>query len=433
MGKPTVSVTAEPREGGEIVYGPLAAKTKNDDTNGQLSVLFNIKNNEGTAITFNQVTVEFIGSPNVSPVPIPVSPGVQIANGATAQWYFPTANNIILPDPAPGTVRFSLSFDTYTDPEVVELPLTPYASNGYPFPARTSDLKKGEFWGGQSAVHGGAGGGTQMFAYDLSVVGYDTGASQWRTVIEGTAGTANDHYHVWGKPIHALAAGTVVQFLDGMAENTPPGFPNPTPPTVEGNHFYIQHGADLALYAHLQPGTLPADLMVNGAAVAEGQVLGLAGNTGRSSEPHLHIQINRATVPWGGVGRPLTFRDAYVLDIGEVDTNAWPPNTNDAWNPIEGRAMPDTWSAIWPGKIKIGWSWKTLFYVLAWAWLIVIGGLMITPGGISCIKCGRLFESILATVSIGMGVIGLATQFASKAPRTGNPAPGLGTHMDMHS
>jgi hypothetical protein len=45
--------------------------------------------------------------------------------------------------------------------------------------------------------------------------------------------------------------------------------------------------------------------------------------------------------------------------------------------------------------------------VLAWAWIIIIGGLMITPGGVSCIVCGRTLTLGLAVVSIVLGAIGL--------------------------
>jgi hypothetical protein len=52
---------------------------------------------------------------------------------------------------------------------------------------------------------------------------------------------------------------------------------------------------------------------------------------------------------------------------------------------------------------------------LAWAWLIIIGGLLITPEGTWCIKCGGqdpgyigdLLVNVLSVVSIGLGVYGL--------------------------
>jgi hypothetical protein len=45
--------------------------------------------------------------------------------------------------------------------------------------------------------------------------------------------------------------------------------------------------------------------------------------------------------------------------------------------------------------------------VLAWAWIIIVGGLMITPGGISCIRCGPSLNLVIAIVSILLGVAGL--------------------------
>jgi hypothetical protein len=57
-------------------------------------------------------------------------------------------------------------------------------------------------------------------------------------------------------------------------------------------------------------------------------------------------------------------------------------------------------------------------YALAWAWMILIGGLLITPGGVLCIKCGPadpgyigdIFVNILGIVAIGLGIVGIARQ-----------------------
>jgi hypothetical protein len=423
MAKPNVTVVAEPRVAGSFVYGPLAAKSNADAENGQLAVAFNITNNEALPVTVGSVTISFTGQPSVpAKTAIPV-PQLAIPAGTTQLQYLLSPDHVILPVPAPASVSFSLAFDGFTDPVVLSLPLAQYASDGFLFPARSSDLKKGEFWGGSSAVHGGAGGGTQMFAYDLAVYGYNSTAG-WDRVIDGTTGNQNSDYHCWGKPIYAMADGTVAQFLDTVADNnTAPNFPVPTPNPVEGNHFYIQHGDVLAGYCHFQLGSMNPDLLAAGATVTEGQFLGLAGNTGNSSEPHLHLQIIRGAVPWGDVGMPLTFRGAYTLEMSQVDTKAWPANTNSPWNLMEGRALPNVFSAVWPGPLKIGWSKKTFGYVLAWAWLIVIGGWMITPGGIDCVKCGRALENVLATVSIAAGIAGLAaTAFGAKERSGGKVA-----------
>lgn len=443
MSAPNVTIQVEPAEGSSVVYGALAAKTANDATNGQLSLVVTIRNNQPSPVHLNNVSVSFVGPPNV--IPRSIAASLTIAPNQSAVWNFATADNIILPEPAPGAIKLRLSFDGFSDSADVEMPLARYQSpatdGGYSFPARTNDLKKGEYWTGFSAAHGAAGGGNQLFAYDLVIRAYDPSTNSWPSAAPGTDVTKNESYHIWGKPIYAMADGVVVQFLDGVAANTPPNLPTPTPNPVEGNHFYIQHGADLALYAHFQGGTLNPSLTSGpnpngtGAAVASGQLLGLCGNSGNSSEPHLHTHLNRATVPWGGPPRPLPFNNIYALDLSVVP-NTWPPNTDAPWSAVWAQALPSAYSALWPGKLML--SWKSLLErigALAWAWIIIIGALMITPGGVDCIACGRGLTNLLGLVSIGLGVLGIASRvIASRAAATQRIArPQIDVKVDMHS
>ena len=61
------------------------------------------------------------------------------------------------------------------------------------------------------------------------------------------------------------------------------------------------------------------------------------------------------------------------------------------------------------------WWW---IYYLAWAWLIIIGGLMITPGGVICIACGPselgylggTVIRVLGVISVAIGLTGLINQ-----------------------
>jgi hypothetical protein len=441
MSAPNLLIKVEPVEATSLVYGVLAAKTSNDPSNGQLSLVLTITNNElsKSEVHLNQVTVSFVGPPSVSPSSIPADLTIPLTQ--TKQWYFAPANNIILPVPAPSAVKLSLSCDDFSDPANVDMPLAQYSSpapgGGYPFPAKTNDLKQGEYWTGLSAAHGAAGGGTQLFAYDLWVRVYDPSTNSWPTSRPGFDVANNESYYIWGKPIYAMADGVVRQFKDGMPANTPPGIPSPTPNPVEGNHFYIQHGDDLALYAHLQAGKLNPALTSGpnpdgtGAPVVKGQLLGLAGNSGRSSEPHLHIQINRTTIPWAGPPRPLPFRDLYVLDLSVVDPNIWPPNQDTPWNAVSAQDLPNVVSAIWPGALLLGRKiFRKVFEMLAWAWIIIIGGLMITPGGIDCIVCGPLLTKIIGVVSIALGASGLVLRVVTD--RQPSSRPQIEVKGDMH-
>lgn len=61
-----------------------------------------------------------------------------------------------------------------------------------------------------------------------------------------------------------------------------------------------------------------------------------------------------------------------------------------------------------------------LIRYLAWAWIIVVGGLMITPKGVVCIACGQTITEpgyigdtarmILAIGAIVLGLVGIVTE-----------------------
>ena len=63
-------------------------------------------------------------------------------------------------------------------------------------------------------------------------------------------------------------------------------------------------------------------------------------------------------------------------------------------------------------------------YVFAWVWMIIVGGLLITPGGIFCIVCGAAIDAsgfigkpavfVIGIVSIIIGIIGLVASKKNK-------------------
>jgi hypothetical protein len=52
-------------------------------------------------------------------------------------------------------------------------------------------------------------------------------------------------------------------------------------------------------------------------------------------------------------------------------------------------------------------SIKKVIGPLSWSWIIILGALMLTPGGITCIACGPSLTKILGIFSIIIGVVGL--------------------------
>jgi hypothetical protein len=125
----------------------------------------------------------------------------------------------------------------------------------------------------------------------------------------------NESYFIFGAEVVAAAPGRIVATRDDVPENTPPD-PRPGigPNDLAGN-FVNQDlgGGRFALYGHMQPGSLRVK---PGDQVVAGQVLGLVGNTGNSSEPHLHFQVmdsRGGSSNLGAEGLPYVF-DAFRLE-----------------------------------------------------------------------------------------------------------------------
>jgi hypothetical protein len=115
----------------------------------------------------------------------------------------------------------------------------------------------------------------------------------------------NESYHAQGNDALAVANGTVVAVKDSIPENVPGITSRAVPITLEtvgGNHVIIDiGGGKYAFYAHLQPGSLKVRV---GDHVRRGQVIGLVGNSGNSTEPHLHFHISDGNSPLGSEGVP---------------------------------------------------------------------------------------------------------------------------------
>jgi len=114
----------------------------------------------------------------------------------------------------------------------------------------------------------------------------------------------NKSYLAYGADAIAVADATVAATRDGIPENVPGPASRAVPITLEtigGNHVALDLGGGrFAFYAHLQPGSLRVKV---GDRVRTGQVLGLVGNSGNSTEPHLHFHVGNG-VSLGSEGLP---------------------------------------------------------------------------------------------------------------------------------
>lgn len=106
---------------------------------------------------------------------------------------------------------------------------------------------------------------------------------------------ALDDYVIFGAPLVSPCEGIIVR-ADDDAADLPAGSMDQVRPF--GNCVVIQTPSGvLVVLAHLQRGSLCVNI---GDSVVAGQPIGRAGNSGRTTEPHLHLHAER-----GGSGVPM--------------------------------------------------------------------------------------------------------------------------------
>ncbi|MGH2349065.1 MAG: M23 family metallopeptidase [bacterium] len=119
----------------------------------------------------------------------------------------------------------------------------------------------------------------------------------------------------YGARLLAVRSGTVVSVLDGLPERVPGQLPaDTTLQNATGNHVVLDVGGGyFVFYAHMQPGSVRVKL---GQRVRQGQMLGLLGNSGNTSAPHLHLHVMDSPSPLASQPRAYVF--ARVTVRGKV-------------------------------------------------------------------------------------------------------------------
>lgn len=118
----------------------------------------------------------------------------------------------------------------------------------------------------------------------------------------------NANWYCYGAPLLAVADGVVVGERHDLPDNVP--FEKPlvtiTKDTIGGNFVVLDIGhGRFAFYAHMQPNSVRVKV---GDRVRAGQVIGLLGNSGNSTGPHLHFHIVESPSFLFSDGLPYAFR-----------------------------------------------------------------------------------------------------------------------------
>lgn len=131
------------------------------------------------------------------------------------------------------------------------------------------------------------------------------------------SGTRNEDYFAFGQPIFAVCDAEVVEVITGVDDNKP-GVMNSAQPL--GNAVVLKTDYDeYIFYAHFEKGTIKVE---EGQMVKRGQLLGNCGNSGNSSEAHLHLHIQDGPDLFSDVGAKCYFEKIVVN--GELKTDYSP-------------------------------------------------------------------------------------------------------------
>jgi murein DD-endopeptidase MepM/ murein hydrolase activator NlpD len=160
----------------------------------------------------------------------------------------------------------------------------------------------------------------QRFALDLLGVGEDGKTHK-------DEGKANEDYFAFSRQILAPAEGIVTDVINGVRDNTP-GSMNPY--SALGNAVFIEHREhEVSVLAHLKLDSIKVKV---GDKVIKGQVIALCGNSGNSSEPHLHYHLQNTPIIQDGTGIKPCFQSVTLIQDGKKE-----PKTN--YSPTKGEII----------------------------------------------------------------------------------------------
>lgn len=142
-------------------------------------------------------------------------------------------------------------------------------------------------------------------AHGVDLVAMD----RWGLRADGVMPAQPGRYEIFGRSVIAPCAGKVIVAVDGL-----PDMPVPQVDSdhLAGNHVILRcAGADILL-GHFRQGSLLVGL---GQALVVGEAIAQVGNSGNTSEPHLHINAQArgtADAPFSGAPIPIRIGGRYL-------------------------------------------------------------------------------------------------------------------------
>ena len=119
-----------------------------------------------------------------------------------------------------------------------------------------------------------------------------------------------ERYAVYGQEVYSPCDGLVTAAVDGLPDHIPP---EADKINLAGNYVLLYKDGYKILLAHLQQSSV---VVQAGDMVKEGQLLGRVGNSGNTSEPHLHIHVEKGGSKEEhlvGIGVPVVFDNKFLV------------------------------------------------------------------------------------------------------------------------
>ena len=360
--RPNITIKIEPVQLGKATFLPLAANASNKKGSTKIVLRLELLNKTNKALKVNSINFSFPNSKHPTIIMKDKEFGkrltilrqlfwsnrrLNISKSNTPKLY---DNAIYLKGPAPKRVQVNVYCKGKSHPATKLVGLKAHKNdvnkNSYSFPFSAADLMLSQFCVTKADhKYTGGAGATQMFAHDITVQRVKLKSKKWTPLKahENVSLNKNEDHGIWNLPVRAMANGTVQEFLNTMKDNTKMGKPKPAPKPVFGNYLKIKHGKELVTYSHFKKGSIPKSLLKKGARVREGQIIGLGGNSGNSSGPHLHIHVIHNS---SEALRPFLYRDAWTIQKNKLSLGS----TISKWTQLKGHGIPFEDTVVWPNS-----------------------------------------------------------------------------------
>lgn len=337
MSAPIFEISADPGVNGKIYYLPLAPQSKDHQERYKVCARLRLVNKttgrRAVTITGIRLAFEGHGSFDMEMVPeknMEPEDGV-LAFDEAATWHNGSwretedspaqYNQIYLDGPAPTKMTVSVTCAGFTRNYTQTFDLIrwgdPTGDGPLLLPFVRHELDDDEYVV-TSARHyyNGGNGGTQIFAYDISIQARRNGEWSRNRVANATKNTDS---RVFGRAVRGMGDGEVIDVIDGFG-------PGPLHSSDEGfwdnefgagnrtdhygsNTVWVRYGALEVGYMHLKRGSITVE---KGDAVWPGRKLAEAGNSGNTKgSPHLHMECRVAS---NNRLCAMTFRNTWQLE-----------------------------------------------------------------------------------------------------------------------